>query len=87
MKASFAGDTQNMLEVEVASNEIGTILDLLVKIGGVKSNSEARRLIDGRAIKIDDRLVDSYFDEIPERANGNFVFHKGKKLHLKIKVK
>lgn len=87
VKASFAGDTQNMLEVEVASNEIGTILDLLVKIGGVKSNSEARRLIDGRAIKIDDRLVDSYFDEIPERANGNFVFHKGKKLHLKIKVK
>lgn len=87
VKASFAGDTQNMLEVEVASNEIGTILDLLVKIGGVKSNSEARRLIDGRAIKIDDRLVDSYFDEIPERANGNFVLHKGKKLHLKIKVK
>lgn len=87
VKASFAGDTQNMIEVEVNLNEIGTILDLLVKVGGVKSNSEARRLIDGRAIKIDDRLVDSYFDEIPERANGNFVFHKGKKLHLKIKVK
>ncbi len=87
VKASFAGDTENMTTEEVSSAEIKTILDLVVKFGGVKSNGEARRLIDGRAIKINDRVIDSYFDEIPEKSKGEFVFHKGKKLHLNIKVK
>lgn len=87
VKASFAGDTQNMLEEEVNINEFTTILDLVVKFGGVKSNGEARRLIDGRAIKINDRVIDSYFDEVAEKQSGEFVFHKGKKLHLKITVK
>lgn len=87
VKASFAGDTENMTTEEISSAEIKTILDLVVKFGGVKSNGEARRLIDGRAIKINDRVIDSYFDEIPEKSKGEFVFHKGKKLHLNIKVK
>ena len=87
VKASFAGDTENMATEEVSKDEIKTVLDLIVKFGGVKSNGEARRLIDGRAIKINDRVIDQYFDEIPEKSQGEFVFHKGKKLHLKIKVK
>ena len=87
IKASFAGDTQNMLEEELKLNEFKTVLDLVVKFAGVKSNGEARRLIDGRAIKINDRVIDSYFDEIPEKESGEFIFHKGKKLHLKIKIK
>ncbi|HAJ77816.1 MAG TPA: tyrosine--tRNA ligase [Clostridiales bacterium] len=87
IKASFAGDTQNMIEEELNASEIKTILDLVVKFGEAKSNGEARRLIDGRAIKINDRIIDNYFDEIPEKVDGEFVFHKGKKLHLKIKIK
>ena len=87
IKASFAGDTQNMIEEEIGADEFKTILDLIVKFGGAKSNGEARRLIDGRAIKINDRVIDNYFDEIPEKSDKEFVFHKGKKLHLKIKIK
>ena len=86
VKANFAGDTANMSEETIKNDDFKTVLDLVVKFGGAKSNGEARRLIDGRAIKIDERVIDSYFDEVPERENGEFVFHKGKKLHLKIKI-
>ena len=87
VKASFAGDTENMIEQQISADEFKTVLDLVVKFGGAKSNGEARRLIDGRAIKINDRVIDNYFDEVPEKSSGEFVFHKGKKLHLKIKIK
>lgn len=86
VKASFSGDADNMLEEHIKNADFKTALDLVVKFGGVKSNGEARRLIDGKAIKINDRLIDSYFDEVPERADKKFIFHKGKKLHLQIKI-
>ena len=86
VKASFAGDSENMPEEHIKSEEIKNVLELIVKFGGVKSNGEARRLIDGRAIKINDRVIDQYFDELPEKNDKQFVFHKGKKLHLKIIV-
>ena len=86
VKASFSGDADNMLEEHIKNEDFKTVLDLVVKFGGVKSNGEARRLIDGKAIKINDRLIDSYFDEVPERADKKFIFHKGKKLHLQIKI-
>ena len=86
VKASFAGDTENMPEEHLKSGDFATILDLVVRFGGAKSNGEARRLIDGRAIKIDDRTIDNYFDEVAEKANKQFVFHKGKKLHILVKI-
>ena len=87
VKASFSGDSENMVNVDANSDEIKTTLDVITKFGEAKSNGEARRLIDGRAIKINDRVIDNYFDEIPERKDGSFVFHKGKKLHIKVNVK
>ena len=87
VKASFAGDTENMQTVEVNSDEIKNVLDLIVKFAGAKSNGEARRLIDGKAIKINDRLIEEYFDLVPDKNDGSFVFHKGKKLHIKVNVK
>ena len=86
VKADFSGDEKNMSTQEILSTQFNTILDIVVKFGGVKSNGEARRLIDGRAIKINDRVVTDYYDEIPEKSNGEFILHKGKKLHLKIVV-
>lgn len=86
VKASFAGDTENMPEEHLKLGDFATILDLVVRFGGAKSNGEARRLIDGRAIKIDDRTIDNYFDEVTEKANKQFVFHKGKKLHILVKI-
>ena len=86
VKASFAGDTENMPEEHIKSADFATILDLVVRFGGAKSNGEARRLIDGRAIKIDERTIDNYFDEVAEKANKQFVFHKGKKLHILVKI-
>lgn len=86
VKASFAGDTENMPEEHLKSTDFATILDLVIRFGGAKSNGEARRLIDGRAIKIDDRTIDNYFDEVSEKSNKQFVFHKGKKLHILVKI-
>ena len=87
VKASFAGDSQNMTSIDLPSEKFKTVLDLVTTLGGAKSNGEARRLIDGKAIKINDRLVEDYFDPIKERQDGCFVFHKGKKLHIKVNVK
>ena len=86
VKAGFQGDTSNMLEEHLKNADFKNVLDLIVKFGGAKSNGEARRLIDGKAIKINERVVDDYFDEIPERNDKKFIFHKGKKLHLQIVV-
>ena len=86
VKAGFAGDTSNMLEEHLKNADFKNVLDLIVKFGGAKSNGEARRLIDGKAIKINERVVEDYFDEIPERKSKKFIFHKGKKLHLQIVV-
>ena len=86
VKASFAGDTSNMMEEHIKQADFRTILDLIVKFGDAKSNGEARRLVDGRAIKIDERTIDNYFDEVPEKVNKQFVFHKGKKLHILVKI-
>ena len=86
VKASFAGDAENMLEEHLKNVDFKNVLDIIAKFGGVKSNGEARRLVDGNAIKINDRVIKDYYDDIPERRDGEFVFHKGKKLHLKIKI-
>lgn len=86
VKAGFAGDTSNMIQAHLKNADFKNVLDLIVKFGGAKSNGEARRLVDGKAIKINERVVDDYFDEISERTDKKFIFHKGKKLHLQIVI-
>lgn len=67
----------NMEVLEIAGGEI-TIIDLLKKVGFARSNSEARRLIEGRGIKLDGEImcdvnVVLHQDAIISRGKNKFV--------------
>ncbi len=66
---------------------ITKIVDLLVALKLASSNGEARRLIDGGGVKIDDRKVEGWGAELTkEETQNGFVIHKGKKIHIKVEA-
>lgn len=83
-KAAFGGDDANMPTREIASTNTN-IIDILCACGVCKSKSEARNLIAGGGVRVDDNKVDSIDFALTDSqiANG-FVLHKGKKVHLKV---
>ena len=86
-KGAFGGNEEDMPAMELALSS-RNIIDILVETGVAKSKGEARRLIDGKGVKIGETLVDSYAFEIGDSDyNNGFILHKGKKVHLRVKVK
>lgn len=85
--ASFGGDESNMPMVEIT--EPGNIIDILVKCGQAKSNGEARRLVEGGGVSVDDTKVANiaFTLSVETLAKGEFVLHKGKKVHLRVIIK
>ncbi|MEG1608937.1 MAG: S4 domain-containing protein, partial [Clostridia bacterium] len=85
--AAFGGDDQNMPALTIDGN-ITNIIDILMAVGVVKSKSEARNLIGGGGIVVDEQKIDdiNYTLTDSQKANG-FVLHKGKKVHFKIELK
>ncbi len=85
--ASFGGDESNMPMVEIT--QPGNIIDILVKCGQAKSNGEARRLVEGGGVSVDDTKVANIAFTLPAEtlAKGEFVLHKGKKVHLRVIIK
>ena len=86
-KAAFGGDTDNMPEVTVSKN-IVTVMDLLCEAGITKSKGEARRLVEGGGVIINEQKLTvndlTLSDEL--KNSGEFILHKGKKVHLKVKL-
>ena len=70
-------------------SNIEFVYDLLVFANQAKSKGEAKRLIEGGAVTLDDIKICDVFAKIPQEmiAKGNFILHKGKKVHIKINVK
>ena len=89
VRASFAGNSENMPTSEIDGNKNKTVIDVLVALGQAKSKGEARRLIEGGGVSIDDAKITDVLAPIPESAvaNGSFVLHKGKKVHVKVILK
>ncbi len=87
VRASFSVDIDNMPTVEI-ENPLN-IIDILVKCGQAKSNGEARRLIEGGGVSINDERITNIAwtlsSEIAKK--GEFVLHKGKKVHLRVIIK
>lgn len=87
VKASFGGDTENMPEKAV-DGDLTRVTDILFATGLAPSKGEARRLIEGGGIKIDEFKVDDVMFEVTkEQLAAGFVLHKGKKVHVKVKAK
>ena len=87
-KAAFGGDVDNMPEVEV-SKDLLTVMDVMVSAGITKSKGEARRLVEGGGVIINDKKLTvndlNLTDDI--KAEGSFILHKGKKVHVKVILK
>ena len=84
-KAAFGGDAENMPTAEIPA-DTATVADVLVAAKAAKSKSEARRLIEGGGVKIDEEKIDDVNAEIPASAKekGEFILHKGKKVHIRV---
>lgn len=82
--AAFSQDEDNMPTVTIAATD--NIIDVLVNTNVCGSRGEARRLIDGGGISINDTKITSATQPIDSSilANGHFVLHKGKKVHIKV---
>ncbi|MCH5153005.1 MAG: tyrosine--tRNA ligase [Clostridiales bacterium] len=87
VRASFSQDVDNMPVVEIS--EPSNIIDILVKCGQCKSNGEARRLVEGGGVSVNDEKITAPAWTLPKQilSKGEFVLHKGKKVHLRIVVK
>ena len=87
VRASFSQDVDNMPVVEIS--EPTNIIDILVKCGQCKSNGEARRLVEGGGVSVNDEKITAPSWTLPQRvqAKGEFVLHKGKKVHLRVVIK
>ena len=87
VRASFSQDVDNMPVVEIA--EPTNIIDILVKCGQCKSNGEARRLVEGGGVSINDEKISAPSWTLPSDVvnKGEFVLHKGKKVHLRVVIK
>ncbi|MDE6275162.1 MAG: tyrosine--tRNA ligase [Clostridia bacterium] len=84
--AAFGGGGEDMPSRSV-SKDCVNICDVMVAVGACKSKSEARNLIAGGGVKIDEEKISdiNYSLTDAHKANG-FVLHKGKKMHVKVSV-
>ena len=88
-KAAFGGgNSEDMLSVDVSCS-IEFVSDLLVCTNQAKSKGEAKRLIEGGGVSLDQTKISDPFAKIPEdlRSIGSFILHKGKKVHIKVNLK
>lgn len=84
VRASFSQDLDNMPVVNMAPTS--DIVEVLINAGQCKSKGEARRLIDGGGVSINDTKILRFDEPISADAvdKGEFVLHKGKKVHLRV---
>ena len=83
-KASFGGDVENMPTMTI-SKDAESVIDVLTLTNICKSRGEARRLIEGGGVSINDTKVTVDNIALANLVSGSeFVLHKGKKVHYKI---
>ncbi len=84
-KAAFSGNAEEMPSVEIERTDF--VPEILVASGVAKSKSDARTLILGGGISInDEKLTELTLPESVKNSD-SFVLHKGKKVHLKVTFK
>jgi len=85
--AAFSGNSDAMSSLKIDATGDTTIVDVLMLTGQAKSKSDARNLIAGGGVKIDEHKVSTPQDVINTFTKSKeFILHKGKKVHIKIKL-
>ena len=88
-----AGNSDDMPSTEISDVDFtnGTIgiLDLMIKTKLAPSKAEARRLVDGKGVSVDDVLVEKSTDtlKLDDFTKGYIIIRKGKKVFHKISLK
>lgn len=84
-RAAFSGDAEKMPAVTVSAGVGRKLVDIMVAVKLAPSKSEARRLIEGGGVSVEDSQVKDINFEIPEKLylRGQFTLHKGKKVHVR----
>ena len=87
-RAAFGGDAENMPTVQIGAGT-ESVCDLMVAAGAAKSKSEARRLIEGGGVRIDEEKIADVNASVPAaaRAAGELILHKGKKVHIRVQLR
>ena len=88
-RAAFGGgNAEDMLTVELDKG-LTQVADILVAANLAKSKGEAKRLIEGGGVSIETVKITDPFGIVPSEfaSKGEFVLHKGKKVHIKIVLK
>ena len=85
-KAAFGGGSAEDMPKAEVSRELKQVADVMVAAGIAKSKGEAKRLIEGGGVSVNETKITDPFGEVDEtaRAAGGFVLHKGKKVHVKL---
>lgn len=84
--AAFEGANTQMPAVDIEANGDTLIVDIMVASKVCSSKSEARRLIEGGGVKINEQKVTAVTAKISDFTNGKeFVLAKGKKTKLQVK--
>ncbi|MDR0751609.1 MAG: tyrosine--tRNA ligase [Christensenellaceae bacterium] len=82
-----AFETGSVMPEMTISKGVTKIIDVLIALNLVKSRGEAKRLIEGGGIYINESRIDSIEMEIgSELLETGFVLHKGKKVRYKVLV-
>ncbi len=85
--AAFSGNAEDMPQVEVTGGADTLIVDVLALSKIAASKSEARRLIEGGGVKINDTKVDAVTQTVKDFTDKtDFVLHKGKKVHVRVQM-
>ena len=85
VKAAFSNDESDMPTAEVDKTDF--LPDIMLAAGIVKSKGEARTLIAGGGVSVGDTKVTGLTLSTELLDKGEFVLHKGKKVHVRIILK
>ena len=85
-RAAFGGNTESMPTASLDRN-VTKIIDILTTLKLAPSRAEARRLVEGGGVKVNDEKCGLDFELGAEvLAAGHFVLYKGKKVRLKVEL-
>ena len=82
-RGAFLGEGSEMLEKHISIHELN-IVDVLLSLGFATSRGDAKKLILGGGIKVNDKVINEFDYQCPKE---NFVIKKGKKNIVRVIVK
>ncbi len=85
-RAAFGGNTESMPTASL-DRSVTKIIDILTTLKLAPSRAEARRLVEGGGVKVNDEKCGLDFELGAEiLSEGHFVLYKGKKVRLKVEL-